>query len=195
MATYPTEPVIRLCTWEANPHSTMSIQNTEPFKDQLIEEWIDNYYDYLCILAIKFYKSARAIEEKDLVQAVFCKISGMELSALQNIHNPKAYLRTSLLHAFLMEKRKGNQFDKFVDFSLSRNSICHDENGIFSTIDSKIIKEVAKAILQELHYDILLLFLNGYKYKEISEEMDISINTVGVIIKRSKEKVQDYFGK
>ncbi len=119
-------------------------------------------------------------EAKDLVQETYFKAIKYR-DKFEDTTNQKAWTYTIMKNTYINDHRKSNRFNTE---SYSSNRI------IFSKLDDKINsespeseyakKEINKTInyLNDEFRIPFLMYLRGYKYKEIADELNIKLGTV-----------------
>jgi len=149
------------------------------------------YYQPLVIYANSYLADQAASE--DLVQEVFIYI-WENAKKIEIKHSIKAYL-------YRMVRNRCLNFLKSIKLTDSIDLIelhhtLEVENRTDDFIEEKRQKEMMfhiKKITEQFPAQMLkifeLKFLHNYKYKEIAEELNISINTVKTQLKRAKSKI------
>lgn len=157
---------------------------------------VERYAEKIKRYSQKFVSQKEDIE--DLVQNIFLK-------AFENIKNfnPKKKFSTWLyaiahneLVNFLKRKKKMPilliELDTLLPHSLR-------DNGLRESIDFENKKEILDKIIEKLEpkykEPLFLFYFENLSYSEISEILKIPISTVGVRIKRAKEKIKKLWSK
>lgn len=149
----------------------------------------ETYYKYYPEL-IKYGRRlcASNIDIDDLVQETFLRYH-IELSKTSDIENTRAWLYKVMLNLTITFKnRESLHKNKIKDFERSDMALGIDEE--FSR------KERRELVLQHLEHlpekekNLLLLYHNGLKYKEIAEVLDINPNSVGKLLVRSISRLK-----
>ncbi len=149
----------------------------------------ETYYKYYPEL-IKYGRKlcAAKIDIDDLVQETFLKYH-IELSKNVEIENARAWLYKVLLNLAITHNNKKNLHDTKIKH-YKRPDI---EIGIDEKFANKERSELVFQVLDQLpnkEKNLLLLYHNGLKYKEISEVLEINPNSVGKLIVRSIAKLK-----
>ena len=147
-------------------------------KAKAMEKLFEKYYEPLCNFAFLFLKDAKLTEE--VVDDVFINIwrKRKELT----IHtNPKAYLYRSTRNSVLSFLRKNNP--GFNTFETVENERAH--TSLITPETLLIREEIAdkiESLLDKLPAQAGLVFrlhkMDGLRYKEIAEILNISVKTV-----------------
>jgi RNA polymerase sigma-70 factor (ECF subfamily) len=140
-----------------------------------LRELFKLYYKPLCLIAMRYLDDFSRSE--DLVQEVF--ISFWEKKRAMNLNSSlKSYLFAAVRNASLNEIRKSNKYS-FQEFG--------DELDFYddSDVDAEEIEEKRKLIMKELKMlspQARIVFesivFHDMKYREVAEEMNVSINTI-----------------
>ncbi|WP_299550584.1 RNA polymerase sigma-70 factor [Seonamhaeicola sp.] len=143
----------------------------------------NTYYDSLCLYIFSFSNNDTIAE--DIVQEVLLKL--WERRRKLNIHTSlKAYLYKSVYYLYIshyrLKMKTNNQLEE-LRLNVVNDIIEKDDD----FIEQKLIKlRTAIEALPPKRKEVFLLSkIQGYKYREIAEALDISVNTVEVHISRS----------
>ena len=157
---------------------------------------INRYKAKMMRYARKFLSDAEDIS--DIVQEVFIKVYiNIQSFDISRKFSPWLYriAHNELVNA--LKKRKKNtlplfDLDTFLPNSLKDDSFRDD-------IDNDDMKRMIDKCLDQLkskyREPIILYYLEELTYKEIAEVMRIPVSTVGIRIKRAKEKMKSIFKK
>ncbi|MCW3804750.1 sigma-70 family RNA polymerase sigma factor [Plebeiibacterium marinum] len=128
-------------------------------------------------------------EAEDIIQDVWLKVWDKK-PVFENKHKLKAYLYQSVKNTALNQIRISNKRDKH------HTQLLIDQ--IEDDISSKIIESEVYALinhtfskLSEATKRVYVEKLNGKKYKEIAEDLDISVNTVKKHINNANHYMKD----
>lgn len=120
---------------------------------------------------LRFYKNFHKFDHSKKVYSLLYKITlytiydYFRLKKIENIQIDDSYLKI--------------RDNKYADTDLLNNELY-----------DKIIEAISELSLNEMNVAILY-FINEYKYKDISKELDININTVKVTLNRARKKLQE----
>ncbi|MDO5980828.1 RNA polymerase sigma factor [Flavivirga spongiicola] len=165
-------------------NSDKSLIDRLKIDDKKAFDYIYNvYYDKLCLYIFSF-SSNDAIAE-DIVQDILLKL--WENRKNLNIHTSlKAYLYKSVYYTYIDHyrlKRKRNDQLETIRMNAINNIVEKDDE----FIEQKLVE--LRAAIKELPPKgkevFLLSKMQGYKYREIAETLNISINTVEVHMTKS----------
>lgn len=143
-------------------------------KSDYIEKLMNQYYAQLCVVAVQYVDSLEIAE--DIVQDVFLHFWEEKRIFSADI-NPKAYLFRTVRNAAIDYIRKNN-YRIFTDLEeanlISEEEISADElssqyEHLHRLIDQLPPQE--KAVL-------MAIVVDNKRYKDVAEEMHISVNTV-----------------
>ncbi|WP_223582873.1 sigma-70 family RNA polymerase sigma factor [Sphingobacterium sp. GVS05A] len=142
-----------------------------------IEYYFKTYFLQLCTFAFPWVNSEEIA--KDIVQDAFIVLMDRPELLEKGERVIKSFLYTSVKNMAMNTKRRDMVFDKI------RNSITVEESDNHNILDDLINSELIGALHREL--DQLpegcqricrLIYLDGMKYDEVAQELDVSVNTV-----------------
>ena len=128
------------------------------------------------------------VDIEDLVQETFMKYH-VELSKDVVFENTRAWLYKVLLHQVINKNNSKSLHESKIKHLRMRNA----DNGIIESIEKQERNELVFQVLDQLpenEKNLLLLYHNGLKYKEIAEVLDINPNSVGKLLVRSIAKLK-----
>lgn len=151
----------------------------------------DRYYMLLVVYAGRFLHDHHRAE--DLVQEFFIRL--WKDNYLENISptSLSAYLFTGIRNSSLTALNKKDSLRNTV--ALSEIEIPTD---VFTTIDDERIEKVVYEIekLPERTRKVVEgVMLKEQKYKEVAEEMNISVNTVKFLLKEGTKRLREKFSE
>ena len=134
--------------------------------------------------------NTNAEDANDLLQDTYLKALVYQ-DKFQNDTNLNAWLYTILRNTFINNYRRIVKSNTFICHSEEVSYIHNTLSNRSDNADMKIsIKEITRTIsaIEETQRLPFEMFIDGYKYKEISDHMDISIGTVKsrIFFKRKK---------
>lgn len=133
----------------------------------------DTYYKRLFMFSLNYVGDNYAAEE--IVENVLLKL-WKKIHKLNEIENLKAYLYTMVRNASLDYLKKEQ---KFVSFDIQKHgSIPLKEQFIIEEETHVILFQALETLPKKCRKVLELSCLNGVKYKDIAEDLQISINTV-----------------
>ena len=159
------------------------------------ESLFNQYYEHLCNFAFQFLKEKAASEE--IVQDIFFKL--WEKRTDLNIEtNLKSYLFSSVRNSCLNQIKHLEIRDNYKIHN--EKEIQHTENQNFdSVIENELefqIDEAISSLPVERQRIFKLSRFEGKKYKEIAEELNISVKTVegqmSKALKFMREELKEY---
>jgi len=119
-------------------------------------------------------------EAEDLVQDTFVKALTNKDKFIDNT-NLKAWTYTIMKNTFINNYRRSQKANTFSDSTNDQYYINIPRLNDSESPDSSVsVKEIRKAInnLEDVHRLPFEMHTKGFKYKEIAEELDLSIGTV-----------------
>jgi RNA polymerase sigma-70 factor, ECF subfamily len=137
-------------------------------------------------------------DAKDLLQETMLKAFSNRDKFIDKT-NLKAWLYTIMKNTFINEYRRNKRANTFIDKTDNQYFLNNDSSSEMQSADSRIAEKDIRKALSELTNDFRVpfeMYYNGYKYKEIAEELSLSIGTVKSRIfftrKKLMKKLQDY---
>ncbi len=139
-----------------------------------LKELMNKYYSQLCVVSVQYTDSLEIAE--DIVQDVFLRF--WEENKLLSVEtNPKAYLFRSVRNASIDYIRKNN-YRVFTDIEeanlISEEEISEEELSLQYERLYRIIGQLSPQERTVLN----AIVVENKRYKEVAEEMNISVNTV-----------------
>jgi RNA polymerase sigma-70 factor (ECF subfamily) len=145
--------------------------------------------------------TTNAEDANDLLQDTYLKALVYQ-DKFENDTNLKAWLYTIMRNTFINNYRRKVKSNTFICHSEEVSYIHNTLSNRSDNADMKIsIKEITRTIsaIEETQRLPFEMFIDGYKYKEISDHMDISIGTVKSRIfftrKKLMNSLKDYRGR
>ncbi len=142
----------------------------------------DLYYQPLCVFALKFFDSIQ--EAEDIVQDTFVQF--WENEKYKSVDTSlKAYLFMSVKNKCLrqLELNKRIYFDDIESLVEVLIAEKRDNSGLEERI--KVLNAEIEKLPPKARKVLELIVFKGLKYKEVAEELQISINTVKTQFSRS----------
>lgn len=146
----------------------------------------DSYHKGLCVFALKYVDSVDIAE--DIVQEVFLNLWDLKMRGSKILSN-KSYLFKSVKNNALkyLEKSGRYVFDDIEDHAEKLIEINPESDN--SEILKKINQELEKLSPQSKRI-FELIVLEDKRYKEVAEELGISVNTVKTQLSRAMKKLR-----
>jgi RNA polymerase sigma-70 factor (family 1) len=142
--------------------------------EEYLKQLVDRYYNRLCVVAVQYTDSLEAAE--DIVQDVFLRF-WQDKKMLRVETNAEGYLFRSVRNAAIDYIRKTGSYI-FTD--IEEATFLHDEE--IDETDLATQYEHLHTVLSQLpaqEYQVLIsIVVDNKHYKEVAEEMGISVNTV-----------------
>lgn len=151
-------------------------------------ELFDAYYMPLCLFSLKYCDSFELAE--DIVQDFFVKFWDEKIYL--KIENPmRPYLFKAIKNNTLQAIKKKSKFifddiEKIVNDLIDEDpldsvSLEEEKNKLFEQVEA--LPEKSKAVFKAI-------VLDGLKYKEVAEQLDISVNTVKTHYSRALKQLR-----
>jgi RNA polymerase sigma-70 factor (ECF subfamily) len=148
------------------------------------------YFISLCIFSDKIINND--IAAKDIVQDAFLNVWKSE-NEFENENAFKSYLYVVTKNLSINYLRKNKKFE---NNKLTNVDIVDDNSIINEIIREETYRMLSEAIkkLGTQSQKIIIMLLKGMNVKEISEELDISVNTVKTLKSRSVKTLKNILG-
>ncbi|MBI4910649.1 MAG: RNA polymerase sigma factor [Acidobacteria bacterium] len=167
-------------------------------EDEIRAVFTDFYESWYSSLVRYVAHSIGSVElAKDLVQDSFYALC-VELRQGKQIDNPKGWtfrvLRRQISKQIASSRYSGVRFesvDSHPDWS--RDDFVHEGLRVEPQQGRDTLSEMT-AHLSAREHEVLLLRLEGFKYKEIATQLGIGSETVKTLLARAMEKMQARFG-
>jgi RNA polymerase sigma-70 factor, Bacteroides expansion family 1 len=156
--------------------------NSKPIQaEKELKELMNKYYSQLCVVSVQYTDSLEIAE--DIVQDVFLRF--WEDNKLLSVEtNPKAYLFRSVRNASIDYIRKNN-YRVFTDIEeanlISEEEISEEELSLQYERLYRMINQLSPQERTVLN----AIVVENKRYKEVAEEMNISVNTVKTYFSRA----------
>lgn len=155
--------------------------------ENALKEIVDIYYVPLCMYSVQFVESEQ--ESEDIVQELFVRI--WEKRLFEKITNLKMYLFISVRNTSVAFVK--NHYNREGIDDLDMESLC-DWNDDFSedllSEKRRQLKELLKKLSPKEYEVLMKIIVNEKKYKEVAQEMEVSVNTVKMHLKRAMKKLR-----
>jgi len=144
-----------------------------PDEDTYLKCLFERHYTRLCILSVQYTDSLEVSE--DIVQDVFLRF--LEKSNDKNVDNLKAYLYNSVRNASIDYVRAHNKYF-FSDIEEASYISSEDISEEELTAQYKHLNEIVKRLPPQEYQVIMAIVVQNKKYKDVAEELNISVSTV-----------------
>ncbi len=166
---------------------TEIIKQLKAGKEEGVRALFDQYYTPLCLYALKFIDDFEKAE--DIVQEVF--IHFWEHRPYNySISNIKAYLFTAVRNNSLNYLRKIKQYKhELLD---EQFELLEDNIDNYSELDKKKVQLYAELDLLPPQSKAIFerIIFEGMKYKEVANELNVSVNTVKTLFSRTLKRLR-----
>lgn len=160
-----------------------------PDDQEFVRQVWQVYFEPLYLSAVKLCSGNR-VSPDDLVMDLFYKIAKKPDLFRSNLEQRGAgYLFTALKNEFrdtLRSDKSRRQNEQAITLLRTGQTSLYAH---CANIWQEHIEHFLGLVLKGRELDIMVWFSRGFKYREIAEKLGMNINTVGVSIKRSREKL------
>ena len=157
------------------------------------------------IFSLSYQFAGTREEAEDLTQEIFFKLYG-SLSKYDFEKNFTAWFltlaRNHLIDQYRRTKWEKKSRDDFEEYRLEASPDTHPEESLFREESKKLVWQGLNALSPEIRMSLILRDIQGKKYEEIAEIMDLPLGTVksrvnrgrlqlAKILKETKEKEKE----
>lgn len=157
--------------------------------EDALKEAVELYYTSLCVYSVQFTENED--ESEDIVQDLF--VTMWEKKMFDNISNLKMYLFISVRNKSIAAAKSHNLPLDCIDEQA--DSIYTEWYDDFTDDELMRRQRVLENSLKKLspnEYEVLMqIIVNDRKYKDVAEDMNVSVNTVKIHLKRAMKKLRD----
>ncbi|WP_299672116.1 RNA polymerase sigma factor [uncultured Polaribacter sp.] len=158
-----------------------------------LKELFNLYYKPLCSYTVQF--TQRMPDAEDLVQSVFVKL-WMKRESLTINTSIKSYLYKAVYNAYIDKFRKNKKKEDFFEnlkYEAMSFELEDDENELHAKIEK--LKSIVNDLPERCKEILLLSKWEGYKHREIAEQLNISLKTVEGQLRIAYIKIRKGFDK
>jgi RNA polymerase sigma-70 factor (ECF subfamily) len=157
----------------------------------ILEQLFKENYKGLYYHALSFIKDEDA--SKDLVNDVF-EYFWVNRKDIDISYSAKSLLYSMVRHKAINYLRHEDVKRKHMDFQLSHSSMEEKEYENYEPLINKIKLAIGNLPPQgRIVFE--MYFIQNYSYKEVAEELDVSVNTVKTHISKSIKKLREQFSE
>jgi RNA polymerase sigma factor (sigma-70 family) len=149
----------------------------------LVTTLYDRWYMSLVRYALRSTENYEVAE--DLAQDTFIQLY-QALRAGKNIEHPKAWTLCVLRRAMNRQMKDRTRFEQLEEAEIAGETLT-DMPGFFGPVDILTLLSV----LSPREEEVLLLRLEAMKYREIADQLGISMNSVNTLLARALRKLQE----
>lgn len=158
-------------------------------RDKEIERLFEKHAKGLCAYALTFLGNEEDAE--DVVQDVFMRFWEQENTQFSDEKAAKSYLYNSVRNACLdlLEKKTPKRYN----IDELKQEIIEEESAQY---DEQVFEEVQRelALLPEQTKRIInCVFTRGMKYKDVADELNVSVNTVKTLLRKGIQHLRARF--
>ncbi|CDG22162.1 RNA polymerase sigma factor [Xenorhabdus poinarii G6] len=168
----------------------MVVQKSTFGRNQITQKLYSDYHHWLCNW-IK-HNSACPGHAEDLTQEIFIKL--IQSSDLENIRQPRAFLmkiaRRTLSNYWRRKKLEDRYLEQMCE--TPNTSPYSAENQLVLLGQLEKIDQALDELPAKVRQAFLLTQLQGLRYKEIAEDLDISISSVKNYLHQAHRKCQPF---
>jgi RNA polymerase sigma-70 factor (ECF subfamily) len=171
----------------------MSINDKAPLNSfENFERVFEENFSSLVRFALTIVDSQDTAE--DIVQEVFIKI--WENKKNTTFHKPlKGYLFISVKNACLNHVKKAKRLSDKVDELVPEAFDLYDNDAIEDSERNRLIFEAIEKLSPKGKIVLKLICFNNFKYREVAEELEISVDTVKYHFTHSLKKLRELLTK
>ena len=155
--------------------------------EKALKEIFDTYYKSLCIYSVQFTEHEQ--ESEDIVQDLFIRI--WEKHLYRNITQLSMYLFFAVRNQSIAYARRHALFEDIEDLEKESYTEWNDD---FSEEEIEQKRRQLHDTLKKLsskEYAVLTeIIINNKQYKQVAQEMKISVNTVKTHLRRAMETLR-----
>ena len=155
------------------------------------KEVYEKYYPGLVRFGLQL--NVNRVDAEDLVQETFLRYH-VAISKDLVLENTRAWLYKVMLNQAITRKSTQSLHDTRIKSSQAYQSHINEEEAHAS----KERRELVFQVLEQLpvkEKNLLLLYHNGLKYKEIAEVLELNPNSVGTLLARAIDKLRSLLKK
>lgn len=160
-------------------------------EERIFKQLFESYFKKMTLFAEYFLLDRD--EAEDIAQEVFVDLWN-NASTFPEVSNLKSYLFTQVRNRSLNRLKHLHVEDNYRQWLLEAQAYAEIPD---VEIDQEILKKVY-SVIEELPNQSKTIFkrcvLDGKKYKEVAEEMNISVNTVNTQMKRAYKFIRSRLG-
>jgi RNA polymerase sigma-70 factor (ECF subfamily) len=149
---------------------------------ELVTALYDRWYMALVRYALRTTENYAIAE--DLAQETFMQLY-QALRTGVNIEHPKGWTLSVLRRAMNRQMKDISLYDSLDEVKIAADPVT-DIGGLFEFADTRTLL----AVLTPREEEVLLLRLDAMKYREIADQLGISMNSVNTLLARALRKLQ-----
>lgn len=156
--------------------------------ENALKEIVGIYYVPLCVYSVRFTENEQ--ESEDIVQDLFIRI--WEKRLYEKISNLRMYLFISV-HNLSIAYAKSHMIHDALEDIESKETNPWDEGLTEEEISGRIqaLRDSLKKLSPKEHKILFRIIIDEQKYKDVADEMGISVNTVKIHLKRAMQKLRN----
>lgn len=156
--------------------------------ENALKEIVDLYYTPLCVYSVQFTECEQ--ESEDIVQDLFIRI--WEKRLFDNITNLRMYLFISVHNMSVAAAKHHNNYEDIEELESMSYQSWEDGFTEDDIAEKRLRLQESLKKLSPKEYDVLIrIIINDRKYKEVAEEMGVSVNTIKMHLKRAMKKLRN----
>jgi RNA polymerase sigma-70 factor (ECF subfamily) len=162
----------------------------------IYHQLVRDYYEALYRFAYRLSGSPN--DASDLVQDTY-QAAFESIHQLQRVESARSWLFTILVNLYRQQCRRNTALhyyppEALSDCSEARESLEVSEEWEPERIDPQQLQAAIQELDEDFRIPLLLHYMEGFKYREIAEELGIPIGTVMSRINRAKEQLRRLLG-
>lgn len=150
-------------------------------KEETFKGFVNEYYSQLCAFSVQFTDSPEISE--DIVQDVFLRF-WEDKKFLLATSSLKSYIFNSVRNASIdhIRKNRAHIFTELEEASYLDEDEIYEDN---LRSQHEKLHELLKQLPPQEYHTLVAIVVNNRKYKEVADEMNISVNTVKTHLSRA----------
>ncbi|MDC9597655.1 sigma-70 family RNA polymerase sigma factor [Xenorhabdus anantnagensis] len=168
----------------------MAVQKSTFGHNQIAQELYSDYHHWLCNWIRQ--NSACPNHAEDLTHEIFIKL--MQSSDLENIRQPRAFLMTIARRTLANYWRRKKLEDNYLEYFRVMPTISSysSENQLVLLEQLEKIDKTLDKLPTKVRQAFLLTQLQGLRYKEVAEDLGISISSVKHYLNQAHRKCHPF---
>jgi RNA polymerase sigma-70 factor (ECF subfamily) len=163
----------------------------EESRETIFKRWLEGYKGLIFKIVMSY--TSTSPDEDDLFQNVLLQL-WISIPNFNSQANETTWIYKVALNTALVWNRSQKSRRKSKALIFNCNDISDNKQSIHDSIQKRqIIDRVYNAIhkLPKIDSSIVLMYLDGFSYEQMSDVLGISTSNVGVRLNRAKKKLAD----
>jgi RNA polymerase sigma-70 factor (ECF subfamily) len=184
---------LKTSVMNSNEHKVLTVAD-----EHLAAAIWEDFHEALLFMAkglcLRFAKDEKLTHE--LLHDLFLKVAAKPGKFREGIaQKGTAYLRTAMKHMLIdrhraLNTRRLQNIDEVPDYQIPNSTLYHL---CAEELQQRLYESIEPVLRGEGSLPAMMLYIDGYSYKEIAAELGLPIGTVSSQINRAKKKLCDYY--